>query len=82
MQSDREKNMSNIIEYGGYRARIEWDTEDKIFTGTVLGIKDSLSFHGASAKELKDRFKECIENYFFLCGQIGKEPEKYLKKAR
>lgn len=68
--------MSNVIEYGGYHARIEFDSEDMIFVGNVFGINDSLSFHGTSIEELKDHFKACVEDYLQLCSHIGKEPEK------
>ena len=68
--------MNNLLEYGGYHARIELDSEEMIFVGTVFGINDSLSFHGTSIEELTTKFKECIDNYLLLCSQIGKEPEK------
>lgn len=68
--------MNNLLEYGGYHARIELDSEEMIFVGTVFGINDSLSFHGTSIEELREHFKECIDDYLLLCSQIGKEPEK------
>ena len=68
--------MDNLLEYGGYHARIELDSEEMIFVGTVFGINDSLSFHGTSIEELREHFKECIDDYLLLCSQIGKEPEK------
>jgi len=51
------------LEYNEYRAKVEFDSEDNIFVGTVIGIKDFLAFHGSSLDELKDSFKNCIENY-------------------
>ena len=68
--------MSSMLEYKGYRASIEYDSEDKIFIGEVFGISDSLNFHGKSVEELEMMFAQCIENYFDYCKQIGKSPEK------
>lgn len=71
--------MNNLLEYKGYHAEIEYDTEDEIFTGSVFGIKDSLSFHGTSVNELKEMFAQSIDNYLDFCKQIGKEPDKEFK---
>lgn len=68
--------MNNILEYKGYHARIEFDSEDMIFIGTVFGINDSLTFHGSSVEELQNKFNTCIDNYLLMCSEIGKEPEK------
>ncbi len=71
--------MNNMLEYGGYHAKLEFDSDDNIFVGTVFGINDSLSFHGSSIDELKSKFKDCIDDYLLLCEQIGKEPDKEFK---
>ena len=65
-----------MLEYKGYYAAVEYDAEDKIFVGEVLGITDSLNFHGKSMEELKETFSQCIDNYLGLCKKIGKNPEK------
>ena len=68
--------MNSIIEYNGYRAVISYDQEDDMFVGEVLGIKDSLNFHGNTTQELKDSFHQSIDNYLDLCKEIGKSPKK------
>ena len=69
----------SLMEYKGYHARIDYDDEDQVFIGSVIGINDSLNFHGFSVQELKDNFKQSIDNYIELCASIGKEPEKEYK---
>lgn len=59
--------MSSILEYKGYHASIEYDAEDNIFVGEVIGITDSLNFHGTSVDEVKEMFKKSIDNYLILC---------------
>ena len=68
--------MSSVMEYNGYRAKIEFDSKDSIFVGTVIGLNDMLGFHGHSVEELLISFKNCIDNYLAWCKEVGKEPEK------
>ena len=55
--------MSSLMEYKNYHAKIEFDEEDNIFVGQILGINDSLKFHGSSVSELHEAFHDSIENY-------------------
>ena len=71
--------MNSMLEYKGYRAMVEYDAEDDIFVGEVFGIADSLNFHGTSVAELKEMFKQSIDNYLELCEKIGKKPDKEFK---
>lgn len=71
--------MNSMLEYKGYHASIEYDANDNIFVGEVFGITDSLNFHGTSIVELKEMFKQCIDNYLDLCKKIGKNPDKEFK---
>lgn len=69
----------SLMEYEGYHAKIEFDQEDQIFVGHVLGINDSISFHGQSVQELTIEFHNSVNNYLDYCVQIGKEPEREFK---
>ena len=71
--------MKKGMEYKGYKAAIEYDSEDNILVGRVLGIADTLVFHGESVDELNKMFKQSIDNYLDLCKRVGKEPEKAYK---
>lgn len=68
--------MKNLLEYNGYHAKIEMSVEDELFVGSVLGINDSLNFHGNSIAELKKAFEECIDDYIEMCKHFKKSPEK------
>jgi len=52
--------MNNTMNYLGYIARVEFDPRDEIFVGRLLGIADSISFHGATVTELTDDFHQGI----------------------
>ena len=71
--------MSKMMEYKGYHAQIEYDSEDELFVGKVFGIVDSLNFHGTSVTELEDMFHQSIDNYLQMCAEVGKKPDKEFK---
>lgn len=64
------------MEYNGYHAKVEYDDEDGIFVGTVIGLNDILGFHGTSVDELAASFQNCIDDYLDFCRETGKKPEK------
>ena len=68
--------MMNVMTYKGYKARVEYDPRDEIFVGRVLGIEDSISFHGETVAALKERFAAAINHYLADCKAMGRKPEK------
>ncbi len=68
--------MTNVMTYKGYKARVEFDPRDNIFVGRVLGLEDSISFHGNTVTQLKARFTEAINHYLNDCKATGRKPEK------
>lgn len=68
--------MSKTLSHQGYRAAVEFDAEDEIFAGRILGINDVVGFHGSSVDEVKAAFVEAVEDYLETCAKLGKKPEK------
>lgn len=68
--------MKTLMEYKGYHAKSYYDAEDRIFVGEVIGIDDSLNFHGYSVDELEKMFHQSIDNYLDFCKEMGVEPDK------
>lgn len=68
--------MKNVMTYKGYAARIEFDPRDSIFTGKVIGIADSITFHGETVKELTKDFEAAIDHYIADCAATGRKPLK------
>ena len=60
----------------GYAARVEFDAEDHIFVGRVIGIRDVVSFHGETVSELENSFHEAVDNYLDACASLGQQPNK------
>lgn len=66
----------NSMHYKGYYARVEFDPEDRIFVGRIIGIRDVVGFHGESVDELEIAFREAVDNYVAACTELGQEPNK------
>lgn len=66
------------MNYKGYTARIEVDTEAGIIHGEVLGIRDVLTFQATSVDELEQAFRATLDDYLEFCEKRGEESEKPL----
>ncbi len=66
----------NSMFYKGYNARIEFDSDDKIFVGHLAGIRDIVGFHGTSVAELETAFQEAVDDYLAHCDKLGLPPSK------
>jgi len=66
----------NAMHYNGFSARIDYDDEDQIFFGRLVGIGDVISFHADTVAELRAAFEETVDDYVETCRKLGKEPNK------
>ncbi|BDM82930.1 type II toxin-antitoxin system HicB family antitoxin [Acaryochloris marina] len=64
------------MKYKGYESVVEFDANDQIFFGRVLGIRDVIAFDGQTADELKQSFHNVIDDYLADCQQVGKYPSQ------
>lgn len=62
--------------YKGYSARAEFDPDDGIFFGRLLGIRDGVTFHADNVADLLAAFHEAVDDYIETCSRIGKDPQK------
>ncbi len=66
----------NAMTYKGYAAAVEFDAEDRIFAGRLVGIDDIVTFHGASVDALEDAFHEAVDHYLETSEKIGRKAQK------
>lgn len=71
--------LSNLMEYKGYHAKIEFSAEDNTFIGRVIGINDVIAFDGENVEELSATFRDSIDDYLASCAEMGKDPDKEYK---
>lgn len=64
------------MNHKGYTARIEFDADDDLFYGRIIGIDDVVGFHGETVEELRTNFQDAVDNYLAMCAKVGKKPER------
>ena len=65
-----------MIEYGGYRAVVTYDDDAGVFHGEVVDTRDVITFQGASVAELREAFKDSVDEYLKVCAERGRNPDK------
>ncbi len=65
-----------MMEYKGYVAKVEFDDEDDLFHGEVINLRDVITFQGQAVDELRQAFRESVEDYLVFCAERGEQPEK------
>ena len=71
--------MNNTLKYKGFYASVVFSDEDNILFGKIEGIDDLIMFEGSSVSELKQMFKESVEDYIEICKQTNKPCLKSFK---
>lgn len=66
----------NTMEYRGYTARVEFDSDDGLFYGDVIDLRDMIAFSGESVQELTESFHRAVDTYLEFCDERGVDPEK------
>jgi len=71
--------MSDVLEYKGYHAKIEYDSEDKILRGKIEGINDFVDFESEDPRGIEKEFQAAVDDYLRFCEEVGKTPDKEYK---
>lgn len=70
---------TNVLEYKGYFATVQYSREDALLYGKIEGINDLVTFDSESASGIEQSFHEAVDEYIDMCADIGKKPEKAYK---
>jgi predicted HicB family RNase H-like nuclease len=65
-----------MMEYKGYIGKVEYDDEAGIFHGEVINLRDVITFQGEAVDELRQAFRESVDDYLEFCAERGEQPEK------
>lgn len=71
--------MKNHLEYKGYHGTVNFNEEDNVLFGKIIGINDLVNYEAESVGELRDAFAEAVDDYLETCLEFGKEPNKHFK---
>lgn len=64
--------MINTLNYKGFLGSVTFSAEDNILHGKIECIEDLILFEGGSVIEIKNAFKEAVEDYIEICKQTNK----------
>jgi predicted HicB family RNase H-like nuclease len=63
-----------MLEYRGYFGTVEAD--DGVFVGRVAGLRDVITFEGATFAEVEQAFRDSIDDYLAFCSARGESPDR------
>ena len=69
-----------MMEYKGFVGNIEYDDEAEIFHGEVINTRDVITFQGSSVAELRNAFRDSVDDYLEFCAQRGESSNKQRKR--
>ena len=64
------------MEYRGYRGVVQHDGPAGLLHGEVAGIRDVITYQGRSASEVRQAFKDSVDEYLAICSERGREPDR------
>jgi len=63
-----------VLEYKGYFGTVEAD--NGVFVGRVSGLRDVITFAGATFAEVEQAFRDSIDDYLAFCAERGEPPDR------
>ena len=63
-----------MLEYKGYVGTV--DADDGAFVGQVSGLRDVVTFEGATFTEVEKAFRDSIDDYLAFCAERGEAPDR------
>ena len=65
-----------MMTHKGYSGHVWFDGEADIFHGEVMGLRDVVTFQGTTVDEVKQAFRDSIDDYLAFCAERNESPEK------
>lgn len=65
-----------MMNYKGYIGKVEYDDENRIFSGSIINVRTVITFQGSTVDEIEQEFKASVDDYIEWCKEDGIEPEK------
>jgi predicted HicB family RNase H-like nuclease len=65
-----------IFSYEGYTGEVDIDGEADVLAGHVLDIRDVVTFEGETVAEVKQAFRDSVDDYLDFCQELGRKANK------
>ena len=67
------------LKHGDYLGSVEFNAEDNILHGKIIGINDLVTYEASSVEELQEALKEAVADYLETCKELEKTPNKFFR---
>lgn len=64
------------MKYKKFEAAVKFDEDAEVFYGEIINTRDVITFQASSVEELKQAFKDSVEDYLEFCRERGEEPDE------
>lgn len=68
----------DTIQHSRFLGRVKYDDEAGTFHGEVHNTRDVITFQSTTVNELRQAFRESVEDYLAFCMERGEEPDNPL----
>lgn len=65
-----------IFTYKGYTGEVFIDEEAEVLGGKVIDIRDVITFEGETVSEIKQAFRDSVDDYLDFCHELGRKANK------
>jgi predicted HicB family RNase H-like nuclease len=65
-----------MLKHKGYKGKFSYDSDGDILFGRVLDVDAVITFVGSSIKEIKESFKDSVDEYLKTCAIKNIKPQK------
>lgn len=63
----------DTLKYKGYEGSIEYSTEDKVYHGKILNVKDLVDYNSETEDDIENQFHLAVDDYIDFKKEIGRD---------
>lgn len=65
-------NNQKILKYKGYEGYVHFSTEDNLYYGWILNIKDLVDYNSETEEDIENQFRLAVDDYIEFKKEIGR----------
>lgn len=66
-------NNQKILKYKGYEGYVYFSTEDNLYYGWILDIKDLVDYNSETEDDIENQFRLAVDDYIEFKKEIGRD---------
>ena len=64
------------MNHKGYLGTVRFDDEAGVLRGRVVNTRDTITFQGRTVDEVRQAFRDSVDDYLEFCAERGESPDK------